>query len=177
MSNWCVLTAGPCAGKTSTIRELLARGYNVAPEASRLVIDQKISEGYDDPQSHEDFPQWVEKKDRQIERRLERDASDVVFLDRSLADNIAYQRLFNGGTYQSLVDECIGRYQTVFLLEQLPLENDYARKEDEETAREIHEELRTTYEDLGYDVVEVPVMPIDERVDFVVKNMLEKVVV
>lgn len=40
-----VITAGPSAGKTSTLRELSARGHYIIPEAARMHIDQQISEG------------------------------------------------------------------------------------------------------------------------------------
>ena len=44
---------------------------------------------------------------------------------------------------------------------------DDVRTETEQEDREVHEELREVYERLGYEVIDVPLMPIDERADFI----------
>lgn len=160
-----VITAGPSAGKSSVIRELGARGHRTLPEAARIAIDQKISEGVDADEVREidGFQQYVEMTDRRIERNADSDVT--YFSDRSLVDNIVYRRIDDGYVPQELLETCRGRYDTVFMLEQLSFRDDYARDEDAQEAREIHQRLRATYEALGYDVIDVPVMPIDERVD------------
>lgn len=170
--NWHVITAGPSAGKTSTLREIASRGYRTAPESARIVIDQAISEGIpaDDVREELDFQRAVISKDREIENNIP--TNERVFLDRGLADNIAYCRVFDKPIPDGLIDECRSRYRSVFLLEQLPFEADYSRSEDEKTARAIHNELRQTYLDLGYDVIDVPVIPIDERVDIIVSRII-----
>lgn len=161
-----VITAGPSAGKSSVIRELSARGYRTAPEGARLFIDQKISEGYDDADAiREDFVmvEEVEQIDRTVEHRLPHD--EIVFLDRALADNIAYRMHFDMDVPHDLWMECAYAYSNVFLLERIDFQDDYARDEDEEEAAEIHRQLRHTYESLGYDIHEIPLMPVDERAD------------
>lgn len=177
---WNVITAGPSAGKTSTLRELSARGYYVAPEAARLHIDQKISEGVPEEEIHSDpdFQDSIIELDRELENRLPE--NETVFMDRSLADNAAYIRYF-GDTVpeqtgrarktgdmkqvEALLEEVENRYDNVFLLEQLPFEDDYARQENAEQAEELHSELRQAYLDAGYEVIDVPLKPIDERAD------------
>ncbi len=165
----CVITAGPSAGKTSTLRELSARGYRTLPEAARILFDQAVSEGEDPEEIREadDFHEQVERVDRRIESQLAELAGADVFLDRSLADNIAYRRHFGNPVPDDLRAEVTDRYDLIFLLEQLPFEEDYARDEDADEAKELHATIRETYLDLGYDVVEVPVVPIDERVDLI----------
>lgn len=186
-----VITAGPSAGKTSTLRELSGRGYYIVPEAARMHIDQEISEGRDEKDIHSDpeFQQNIIDLDRELEESMPKyvsaltdDINEVdIFMDRSLADNVAYLRYF-GEMFEpdqtgiaketedlrkvnQIFDEVENRYDNVFLLEQLPFEDDYARREDAEQARELHEEIRTAYEDAGYDVIEIPLMPIDKRAD------------
>lgn len=171
--NLNVITAGPSAGKSSTLRELSARGYATGPEAARLLFDQAISEGRDPAAVREDadFHEQVESIDRRIERNVPDD--ETVFLDRSLADNIAYRRHFSEGTPSremadaifSLCRECENRYGDVFLLDRIQFEDDEVRVEDEEEAQAIHEAMRQAYQDCGYDVYEVPVKPVDERAD------------
>lgn len=170
---WNVITAGPSAGKTSTLRTLAAEGHHIAPEAARIVIDQAISEGHDPEHArdaYDDFQNTVEATNRRIENNLPTNG-ETVFLDRSLADNIAYRRVLHDENPTALMDECRNRYDTVFLLEQLPFEADYARDEDAQLAKDLHEALRTTYTELGYEVVEIPVEPIDQRVSRIISNL------
>lgn len=172
--NWHVITAGPSAGKSSTLRELSARGYTTGPEAARLLFDQAISEGRDpaDVRQDDNFHEQVERIDRRIESNLPDD--EPVFLDRSLADNIAYRRHFADDTTMGremadaiwlLCQECENRYGDVFLLDRIQFEDDEVRVEDEEEAQAIHEAIRQAYKDCGYTVHEVPVKPVDVRAD------------
>jgi predicted ATPase len=172
-----VITAGPSAGKSSTIRELSSRGYRTLPEAARILFDQAISEGRDPEQVREDddFHEQVENIDRRIERHLPRGedeyAPHATFLDRSLVDNVAYRRRFGntdrGDATLRLLQEASGRYDNVFLLERLPMKEDEVRVEDEEEAQKTHEAIRQAYKDLNLDPTEVPLMPVDERADFI----------
>lgn len=169
-----VITAGPSAGKSSTIRELSARGYRTLPEAARIVLDQRISEG-DDPEKvrqEDDFHEQVERIDRKIERQIPN--SEPVFLDRSLLDNVAYRRHFNNNdckNYEMLLDECENYYDNIFILERIDFQDDAVRSEDEQEAQEIHSLIVDSYEMLGYSPVHIPVKPVDERVDMILNNI------
>jgi predicted ATPase len=166
---WHVITAGPSAGKTSVIRELSARGHRTAPEGARIVIDQAVSEGVDVKEWRTEHPQDYQDKVIDTDLRIQRNLPDGedVFMDRSVADNIAYARLTDRELPDNILEYCQDTYDTVFLLEQIPFEDDYARTEDEKMADDVHEELRDVYESLGYTVIEVDLMPVDRRVDFI----------
>lgn len=162
---WHVITAGPSAGKSSVVRELSARGYRTGPEGARLVIDQAVSDGedVDDLRSRQEYQDRVVDANLRIERNLPDPGEQHVFLDRSLADNIAYSRLFDRELPDNIEETCRDRYDTVFLLERIDYTEDYARTEDPSEAMQIHEELRQVYEELGYTVLDVPLEPVDRR--------------
>ena len=167
-----VITAGPSAGKSSTIRELAARGHQTLPEAARIRFDQAISEGEEpaEVRKEPDFHEQIESLDRQIEGHI--NTCDTTFLDRSLADNIAYRRLNpDADVPESLRKEVENKYSTVFVLERIEFKDDDVRSEDDDEAEQIHQELIQTYKDLGYDPVIVPVLPVDERADFIESNL------
>jgi len=176
--SWHVITAGPSAGKTSTIRELAARGHRVAPEGARVVIDQLVSEGYDVKEFREEngqeYQNMVIESDLRIQSNLPED--ETVFMDRSAADSIAYARLTDREVPDDLIDRCADTYGLVFRLDQIDFEEDYARTEDEKMAQQVHEELGAIYKEMGYTVVDVPVLPVDERADFIEKR-LDKVAI
>jgi len=167
-----VITAGPSAGKSSIIRELSARGYRTLPEAARILFDQNISEGTDpaDVRARPDFHDQVEHIDRWIESNLA-EMDEPVFLDRSLADNIAYRRHNDEPVENWIVEECRERYDTIFLLDRIEFEDDDVRDEDPQEAQELHEELRQVYTDLGYDIHEIEVCPLDLRADMIVAEI------
>jgi predicted ATPase len=171
---WNVITAGPSAGKSSTIRELSARGYRTAPEAARLVLDQVKSEGLDPKEFRRGgkYQQRVEAADTRITMSMPND--ETVFFDRSVADNIAYRTFHDNVDTEEIASASVmakSYFDNVFLLDRIEFEEDDVRTEDEQEAQGIHRELRRTYSDLGFDIEEVPVMPVDERVDYILEKI------
>lgn len=92
-----------------------------------------------------------------------------------MADNVAYRRRFgntdNGSATFHILRECEHRYDNVFLLDRLSMQDDAVRTEDEDEAREKHEAIRQAYLDLGMDPIEIPVMPVDERADAIEEHI------
>lgn len=164
-TNWSVLTAGPSAGKTCTVNALALEGYTIRPEAPRVVMDQAISDGYEIEEivGTESFQNRILRTQLNIERNANDFAS--IYFDRSVIDAIAYNRYFDIPVFPHLEDYVRDRYESVYVLEQLPIESDYARQENQEEATEQHELLIKTYEEFGYDIEIVPIKPIDERVE------------
>lgn len=160
-----VITAGPSAGKSSTIRDLSSRGYNTLPEAARILFDQAISEGKDpaEVRKEDNFHEQVESLDKKIEQNI---SNETVFLDRSLADNIAYRRMFGNDTEESINSlflECSNKYDNIFILERIKFKDDEVRVEDEKEAEQIHKQIIKAYKDLGYEPIIIPVKPVDKR--------------
>jgi predicted ATPase len=63
------------------------------------------------------------------------------------------------------------KYQGIFFLDRLPYKKDYARIENIKTADKLEKLLRKTYKNLGYNVIRVPVKPIDERIRFILSKL------
>jgi len=62
----------------------------------------------------------------------------------------------------------------VFVLDRLPLELDGARIDDDAMANFIDEWLERDYAALGYHVVRVPVLPRQERLEFILNKLSEQ---
>ena len=62
-------------------------------------------------------------------------------------------------------------YKKIFILDVLPLVNDYARLENEAAQQKIHQLLTEVYEAMRFPIVHVPVLFPDERVNFILKNL------
>ena len=62
-------------------------------------------------------------------------------------------------------------YRKVFILELLPLVNDYARREDHEQQKKIHDVIIQVYTSLNFPVIRVPPLPATERVKFILERL------
>jgi predicted ATPase len=101
-------------------------------------------------------------------------ATDVVFLDRALPDDLAFFRFSGLDPHEILVDCFHRRYASVFILDQLPFHLDGARLEDDTYTDCLDEWLVRDYSALGYDVVRVPVLSPQERLAFVLEWLSER---
>lgn len=108
----------------------------------------------------------------QLEQEASISPADVVFLDRAIPDALAYYRYLDLPVDAKLT-EALERvfYRKIFILDRLPLVNDYARLEDEPAQIRIHELIIETYRSLPFPIVFVPVLPAEERVDFILANL------
>ncbi|WP_273237061.1 ATP-binding protein [Flavobacterium lindanitolerans] len=108
----------------------------------------------------------------QIEQENEISPDVLVFLDRAIPDALAYFRFLNIPEDEKLTEALYTvSYKKVFILDCLPLVNDYARTENEAAQKKIQALLVEVYESLGFPIVRVPVLLPQERVDFILKNV------
>jgi len=172
-TNWIVITGGPCTGKTTVVNLLAEKGYLTTIEHARHYIDTQKIQGKtveDIRRNKREFQLKVLKL--QIAQEAELNVNEQIFMDRALPDALAYHRFLGLDYDDYLVEECDRyQYKRIFILDRLPLTNDYARLEDETEQIRIHTLIREVYAELGYHPVRVPVLPPDERVDFILRNI------
>jgi len=171
-TNWHVITGAPCAGKTAVILELERRGYTVVHEVARAYIDAEIGKGRDLRQIKADLPVFeghILKTKVRIEAGL--DPEDIVFLDRAVPDSIAYYQLTGLDPAEPFERSRAMRYKQIFLFERIQFKTDAVRSEDDHIAAGLDRLLEAAYRKLGYTPVRVPLMPVDERVDYVLEKI------
>jgi len=167
---------GPGTGKTSLINALQEKGYICYPEISRSVTLEAQKKGIDqlfltEPLLFSEL--LLDGRISQYHSAL-KENSEYVFIDRGIPDVLAYMH-FIGDTYpQKFIDACNNyKYYKIFLLP--PWEDIYVsdneRYETYEQATKIHAHLIDTYKSYGYDLCEVPLATVEERVDFILKNI------
>lgn len=170
---WYVLTGGPCAGKTTLVREFEADGIRVIHESARGIIEERLGAGetltgiWADPAAL--TKAIVERDIANLDRHPNHER---VFFDRSILDNIAYHRILGLTPSAELLAAAErAAFRKVFLLDLLDYQLDEARNETPEEAARIHAALEAAYRDYGVPLVKVPVLPVEERVAFVVENL------
>jgi predicted ATPase len=173
ITNWCVITGGPCTGKTTVVELLAQRGYKTTIEHARHYIDTQKIQGRTIEEIRENKKEFqLGILNMQIEEEGTLDVNELVFLDRALPDAMAYYQFLELEYDNRLIEQCNKYcYKKVFILDRLPLVNDYARREDEAEQIRIHKLIISVYETYPCPIVHVPVLPPNERVDFILKNI------
>jgi predicted ATPase len=171
---WYVLTGGPSAGKTTLLDELARRGYRTIPEAARTYIAAEFKKGRTIEEIRADevsFQYTILSLKRSNENCIS--PNELIFFDRGMHDTIAFLRAAGTKIDHKTATQIVGSsiYTKVFLLDMLPLVRDGVRTESAERARLIHSLLLEAYESHGISVVRVPVLPIGERAEFILRNI------
>ncbi len=171
-TKWCVITGAPCSGKTSVIRELERRGFKVVHEAARACIDRELKNGKTMASIKADVPAF-ERRILHEKVRVESLLPDreTIFLDRAVPDSIAYYKLEGLPPDEVMAKSSMVRYRKIFFFERLRFKKDEIRTEDTAGAARIGRELENVYRGLGYALLRVPIMPVRERADFILKHL------
>ncbi len=166
-----VITGGPSIGKTTVIELLAARGYATVPEAARLVIiEERVKDSDLLPGKNlAGFQEVVVQKQLALEAAAE---GEIVFLDRSVVDGVAYCRLGNVPVPPEIHTVGKNRYDHIFLLDSLGIYvEDGVRSKDLEDAEQLQLLVEEAYKEFGYAIVRVPVLTPEERVDFILARI------
>jgi predicted ATPase len=168
-----VLTGGPGSGKTTLIDALRRRGYATTDEAGRGVIREQMQGGGDGVPwiDRERFAElmfeWEFGSYRQAERQ-----DGLVFFDRGLPDTTGYLRLEGLGVPAWMEEEAWRlRYNRRVFIAPPRKEiygRDEERRQDWQVAVRTYEIMAETYSGFGYELIELPRIPVDERTDFVI---------
>lgn len=167
-TNWHVITGAPSCGKTTLLDLLAARGFRTVPESGRRYMEGELARGRTIQEIHAhgtDLQRSIVDVQTGIEDGLA--PGDVAFLDGALPGSLAWYRYF-GLDPNEILPRCFRyRYASVFILDRLPVRLNGLRFEDDALAGFLEDWLARDYTALGYEIVRVPVLAPDERVDFV----------
>ncbi len=169
-----VLTGGPCTGKSSLIKELQDSGFHVLKEIAREILTERKSINYNTFELEQEIAKRQVMRENHFDSTYPR--SEFLFLDRGLVDVVAYCSILLGRVPEDIsYYEFRNRYETVFFLDRLPLEEDGVRLEsNEEEAERIHLEIYKTYLSLGYKPIKIPIVnSAKERMSKVLENVQE----
>lgn len=169
-----VISGGPHSGKTTLFESLRTTlpQYEYVPEPATAVLSEaqevdddkkRLSEILESPLL---FCTLCMKQSILSEGRIDKDAA-LTFLDRSLVDTIAYSRRDRCEELVPIVQLLAERaaYQTVLFCE--PVGKIRDRIEDANEAQRTHNLLREAYEEMHIDIVPLPAVSTEKRVEYV----------
>ena len=171
-----VITGGPGSGKTSLIEALRSRGYTCSTEAGRAIIQDQVAIGgsglpwRDRMLFAELMLQWEMRS-----YHLGKQSTGPVFFDRGVPDVLGYLRLI-GLPVPEHVQKAAAEFlynRTVFIAPPWReiFHQDVERKQDFDEAQRTYESLYRTYNELGYDLVELPKATVEDRITFVLDRV------
>lgn len=159
-----LITGCSGAGKSSLLEELGERGNSVVREPGR----RAIANGFVPWENYQGFLHETERL-AQSNLRATAAGPEPVFFDRGLLDAVlAMERL---GLCKA--EERLGTVRpyatTVFFASPWPelFQQDANRRHDFAAAVEEAEHLRRRLPELGYELLELPQVPVSERADFI----------
>lgn len=177
--DFIIITGGPGSGKTTLLDELQKNNYKYMPEVAREIIQTQIS-------SKGDALPWKNVKkyrDLMLDRSIESFISALtnplkqpLFFDRGIPDTLAYTQLIKLPISKKL-ESATRKYmynKKVFILPPWKdiYKTDSERKQDFEEAVATYKIMFETYKYLGYELIEVPKLSVEERASFISDNVV-----
>ena len=172
MSSLFVITGGPGSGKSTLIAALREAGFATAEEAGRAVIREEVAAGGDA------LP-W-ENRLAFAEKMLVRDvasyeehaaAAQPVFFDRGIPDVLGYLQLCGLPVPYHMREIAERRRYNplVFIAPFWPeiYAQDEERRQDADEAMRTFATMDQVYREFGYDLWELPLSNVEQRVRFV----------
>jgi len=167
-----IVSGGPGVGKTSVINKLRERGYNALEEAARKVAteDNRFSGKSINEIDRRPFQEAIFELQKKL---FDVSPQETWFSDRGFGDTIGYYPVIGYEAPQSMVNyakEHIPDY--VFILDLLPeMEKDNFRQDSLDDQKRLQESFIQVYEGLSCDVIQVPVMSVSKRADYILDRV------
>lgn len=171
-----VITGGPGTGKSTIIDTLIEKGYACYPEISREVTLEAKKRGIEQLFLTEPllFSQMLLDGRLKQYQNAHQEDNHPVFIDRGIPDILAYMDFIGDEYPEHFENHCHNtRYHKVFVLppwEEIYV-SDEARYENFEQAKVIYDHLKLTYKKYGYELIEVPIGLVDQRVNFILEYL------
>jgi predicted ATPase len=171
-TNWYVITGGPSSGKTTLIDHLAQQGFYIAPEIAREHIERFLANNH----TFEDLRHETKRLQRDIlaaalkrERKLP--PTQEIFFDRGTTDSVGYFHYYGMETHQIIPACQYHHYKKIFYCHPLTLIYDEVRIEDTAAARKISDLIYNAYKNMGYQLIELPPISVEERVRIILSHL------
>jgi len=179
-SRFIVLTGGPGSGKTTLIEALRRLGLATAPEAGRAIIREQVAIAgpalpwLDQRLFFEVILAWEMRTYRAMQ-----DTPGPVFFDRGVPDAAGGWAML-GEAVPAHVRAAITAFRyapLVFLAPPWPeiYTGDTERKQGFAEAQRTFTAMRTAYREAGYDLAELPKVPVPARLRFLLETVAARV--
>ena len=169
-TSWRVVSGPPFSGKTTLVDSLGSCGYQTVADCGRRAICENLQEGRTKVDARSDFEGLQRRiSDLTLDEALVLAPSDIVVWDYSLPDNLAYLAVTGHGWPRIFIERAIRfHFKQVFLLQpvgDIDHLTDPVRVESLAFSLELYKAMKTVYETLGTEVVEVVELSRESRLN------------
>ncbi|GGI78402.1 AAA family ATPase [Legionella impletisoli] len=176
--NFFILTGGPGSGKTSVLNALAQRGFLTVPEVARAIIKEQQDNGGNafHTGDRDAFLELMLDHSLHDYRKMQQERT-AVFFDRGIPDLYGYAKSFCHKEHHE-VNSAVKQYrycQTVFIFppwEEIYIK-DSERQQDFAESIQTYHALKEAYLHYRYTLVDVPCLPIEARVNFILKTLTQ----
>ena len=168
-NNRFIFAGGPGAGKTTVLDALKTRGFYCVPDAARAIIKARVDSGLSPRPEPVEFANGIFTTD--VANYQAVPSSQVCFFDRGVVDALGMLRQCKAMS-EDEIDLKLRRYpynRAVFLFpawEEI-YQTDAERDQTFSESLRVFESVKSWYSRCGYQLEEVPIGPVDERVAFI----------
>lgn len=172
-----VITGASGGGKSTLIAALAASGYRTLPEAGRLIVAEQLAlAGTALPwRDRVAFMELLFERSIAAFDQIGDAVSENVFLDRSFIEAIGYCAVIGHPVPEAMLQAAVAlRFDPpVFVCPPWPeiFAPDTERRHDFKFARRDYEANIAAYSSAGYDLIDVPRVPVADRVAFVEQTL------
>ena len=168
MKNQKIIISGPPgSGKTTIINALQEKGYNCLEEINPAKI--KESKIKNNKNLLSDFLFKCRKQ------QYNEFANQLAFYDRSMIDVVAYLNYWNiqyPKNWNQIIENCHYAKNVLYTPSWKDIyKTSMNRLETYKEAKLIDGFLRETYLDFGYNIVEIPKLGLEKRIDFIINQI------
>lgn len=176
MQRKIVITGGPGTGKSTVLNELIRLKYSCMPEISREITSKAKKNGTDQLFLKEPllFSQLLLEGREEQFLMADNESSDIVFFDRGIPDVHGYLHYLGVKPTDYFMESSKkNRYSKVFIMPPWRdiYRTDEIRYENFEQAIAIYKHIKSTYQKLNYNLLEVPVDTVSNRVKFILNSI------
>jgi len=174
-TNWVVLTGVTCSGKTSLIKLFAKNGFKSKEEIARIYIAEMLNKGISPNTLKKNRKVYFEKLfDLQVdyENSILPFSNEIHVLDRAIPDILAYSIVDNFDNREVMKSiNMMHRYRKIFVLDPLPFVDDGFRSLDISRRSKLNLTFEEVYKELSYCAIRVPAIDIEERFNFILKQL------
>lgn len=167
-----IITGGPGAGKSAIIENLMAKKYTCLPESGRAIIQDQVCIGGNalpwlDRQAFAEMMLCWELRSWHLADYH----NEICFFDRGLPDIEGYLNLCSIPIPKH-IERAINTFQynkNVFITppwQEIYVQNTERKQTFDEAVMTYHA-MVTTYKKYNYELIEIPCLPVKDRVNFI----------